>query len=220
MVIIFNKIYLDAISSIDLFRAYTKEELHEIFSSFNIDIRKYQKEQIIHLQNELCNSMDIILTGQVSVRKIDENGNVFTVNTFTDTEMIGANLLFSSKSYYPMTVVATSKATVLHLQKELILRLCQTNVNFTVDFIKTISDRTTLLADKINAISLKTIRKQIIDFIEYERYMQKSNIIKLNTSKKDLAERLGIQRTSLSRELNKMRKEGILKYDAKTITIL
>lgn len=164
--------------------------------------------------------MDIILTGQVSVRKIDENGNVFTVNTFTDTEMIGANLLFSSKNYYPMTVVATSKTTVLHLQKELVLKLCQTNVRFMIDFIQAISDRTTILADKINAISLKTIRQQIMDFIQYEKYMQKSNVIKLHISKKDLAESLGVQRTSLSRELNKMRKDGILKYDAKTITVL
>lgn len=38
-------------------------------------------------------------------------------------------------------------------------------------------------------------------------------------SKKEMAERFGIQRPSLSRELNKMRKDGLLEYDAKTITI-
>jgi len=30
---------------------------------------------------------------------------------------------------------------------------------------------------------------------------------------------MGIQRTSLSRELNKMRKEGLIEYNAKTITL-
>jgi len=34
-----------------------------------------------------------------------------------------------------------------------------------------------------------------------------------------LAERLGIQRSSLSRELNKMRKDGLLEYDARTVTL-
>lgn len=50
--------------------------------------------------------------------------------------------------------------------------------------------------------------------------MQKNMVIKLNISKKDLAERFGVQRTSLSRELNKMRKDGILDFDAKSISIL
>jgi len=118
-----------------------------------------------------------------------------------------------------MTVVATTKLTILHLQRELILELCQSNVNFMVGLIKIISDRTIILTDKINSISLKTIRQCIFDFLKFEFHIQKSNVIKLNISKKDLAERLGIQRSSLSRELNKMRKDGLLEYDARTITL-
>jgi CRP/FNR family transcriptional regulator, dissimilatory nitrate respiration regulator len=59
----------------------------------------------------------------------------------------------------------------------------------------------------------------IVDFLSCEYYTQKSMIIKLGISKKELAERLGIQRTSLSRELNKMKREGMISYDSRTITI-
>ena len=58
-----------------------------------------------------------------------------------------------------------------------------------------------------------------MDYLKYEYHIQKSNIITINISKKDLAERLGIQRSSLSRELNKMRKDGLLEYDARTVTL-
>jgi len=44
-------------------------------------------------------------------------------------------------------------------------------------------------------------------------------VIRLHYSKKELAERLGVQRSSLGRELNKMRREGLLEYDARTITL-
>jgi len=54
----------------------------------------------------------------------------------------------------------------------------------------------------------------------YESYVQKSNIIKLEVTKKDLAEKFGVQRSSLSRELNKMRKDGLIEYDAYSITIV
>lgn len=163
--------------------------------------------------------MDIILNGKVAVRNIDENGNVLTINVYSDRDIIGSNLIYSCRNYYPMTVVATTKLTILHLQRELILELCQSNVNFMVELIKIISDRTIILTDKINSISLKTIRQCILDFLKFEYHIQKSNVIKLNISKKDLAERLGIQRSSLSRELNKMRKDGLLEYDARTVTL-
>lgn len=163
--------------------------------------------------------MDIILNGKVTVQNIDENGNVLTINVYSARDTIGANLIYSSRNYYPMTVVATSRTTILHLQRELILELCQSNAIFMVGLVTAISDRTIILTDKINAISLKTIRQCIMDYLKYEYHVQKSNIIKLNISKKDLAERLGIQRSSLSRELNKMRKDGLLEYDARTVTL-
>ena len=108
---------------------------------------------------------------------------------------------------------------VLHIYKALILKLCSGNSCFMVELLREISDRTLVLTDKINAISLKTIRQRIIDFLVFEYHLQKNMVIKLNISKKDLAERFGVQRTSLSRELNKMRKDGIIDFKADSISI-
>ena len=57
-------------------------------------------------------------------------------------------------------------------------------------------------------------------YLDYERKKQNSNIIKLGITKKALAEKIGVQRTSLSRELAKMRNEGLIKFDAVSIKIL
>jgi CRP-like cAMP-binding protein len=102
----------------------------------------------------------------------------------------------------------------------MVLELCQTDIKFLQLLLNIISDRTIILSDKINEISLKTIRQQIMDFLIYEKELQKSNTVKLPYSKKSMAERLGIQRSSLSRELSKMRADGILLFDSKTITLL
>lgn len=205
--------------SIEIFSSFTKEELIKIFSSSRFEIKKYGKDQIIHLQNEICSAMDVILYGKVIVQKIDENGKTLTVNVFSDREILGANLIFSSRNYYPMTVVSAESVLMLHLYKECVLDLCQNSVNFNLGMMTEISNKTVRLAEKINDISLKSIRQQIIDFLKYEYHIQKNTVIKLDFSKKELAERLGIQRSSLSRELSKMRKDGLLIYNLKTITI-
>jgi len=66
---------------------------------------------------------------------------------------------------------------------------------------------------------MKTIRQSIIDFLLYEHHVQESTKIKLNMTKKELAEKIGAQRTSLSRELTKMRNDGLIDFNSKFIYI-
>jgi len=91
---------------------------------------------------------------------------------------------------------------------------------FMLKFMEFLSERTSVLTDKITEISIKGIREKIINFLNQESIAQKSRIIKLPYSKKQLAENMGIQRTSLSRELKKMKNEGLISYNAKEILIV
>ncbi len=128
-------------------------------------------------------------------------------------------LLFSDSNLYPMTVVSEAKTVVLHIYGDFVLRLCQISMEFTSGLLREISNKALVLSETIDTISLKTIRQRIINFLKYEGHIQKSRVIRIGMTKKELAERLGIQRTSLSRELCKMRSDGLIEYNAKTITI-
>ena len=209
----------DILSGIELFGSIPKEPMKRILETSNYRIKGYLKDEVIHLQNEVCHAVDLILEGQVCVQKIDENGNVLTISVFSAGETIGANLIFAHSNVYPMTVAARLDALVLSLQKETIIKLCQNSSGFLSRFLTAVSDRTLVLAGKIDKISMKTIRQRITDFLTYEYSIQQSTVIQLNMYKKDLAERLGIPRSSLGRELAKMRRDGLIEFDAKTITL-
>ena len=173
----------------------------------------------MHLQNEKCDNLDIILSGTVSVQKIDSAGDMLTICNFMAGDIMGENLLFSHRNSYPVTAIAKYDTEILQIKKDLILMLCQNNINFLNSFLQSISDKTLILTDKIKTLTLKTIRQCIIEFLLYEYHLQKCTTIKLNYSKKELAEKIGVQRPSLFRELNKMRKDGLLTYDSRSIII-
>ena len=190
-----------------------------LFEAHGYRIKEYGPGQLVYLQSEQCVSMDVILAGRVSVQKIDEEGNILKVAVFAGGEILGANLLFSKSNLYPLTIVAEENTVILSIYKELILRLGQMNTAFMAELLAVVANKTLVLTDKIHALSFKTIRQQVCDFLQYEYYAQKSAVIELKISKKELAHRLGINRTSLSRELNKMRRDGLLEYDARSITL-
>lgn len=205
------------LQNINMFKCFEPKELINNFQN-HYSIKEYRKDSIIYFQNEKCKSMDIILDGLITIQKIDSEGNVLSINDFTKGEVIGENLLFSVDNKYPSTILAKDDVKILHVDKMLILKLCQNNECFLINFLQSLSDKTLFLTNKITS-SMKTLRQCIIEFLLLEYHVQNSNKIKLMMTKKDLADKFGVQRTSLSRELNKMRQDGLIDFDNKHILI-
>lgn len=210
--------YIALLKNTELFKDVSDEDLDKLFESQH-SLTRYEKDAIIYLQHERCDSLDVILKGTVTVQKIDIDGKILPINDFRTGEVLGENLIFSKLSFYPMTITATSDTLLLHLPKDAILTLCQKSRTFLENLLASLSGKTLILSEKLKS-SVKTIRQILIDFLFIEHYAQKNNTIQLNFTKKQLAEKIGIQRSSLSRELNKMRQDGLIEFDARSITIL
>ena len=154
------------------------------------------------------------------VDRIDESGNLFTIVEFCKDDILGGNLLFSTSPFYPMTVSTQELSQILEIENELLFELLSSNKDLLRTYLEYISDHASILGNKIKHYANKTIRESLMAYLEYESKIQNSNQIKLEITKKELAERIGVQRTSLSRELAKMRNEGLVTFDSNSITIL
>jgi len=201
-----------------LFSRLSDQERAELVSSGNRQLR-YAKGSIVHLQNELCDALEVILEGVVVVQSIDEHGNVLTLSELGPGETIGLNLLFSERNRYPMTITAKTPLEILHLQRDALVELCLRSRPFLLVLLQSLSDRSVFLADRIKAMAARTIRQAIAEFLIHEYQRQDSLRVSLPCSKRELAERLGVARTSLSRELQKMRRDGLIDFDRSTVLI-
>lgn len=211
---------LDTKNNYTLLKAIPNEYITACFNRQAMKITTYNKDQVIHFEGDICMNSELILSGQVVVERIDESGNLMTIATLLPDDILGGNLVFSKNPHYPMTVTAKTETTLLILQKELLFDLCSSNTTFLRLFLEYISDHAMLLGDRIKHYVNRTIRESVMAYLKNEYILQGSNRILLSSSKKALAERIGVQRTSLSRELQKMKNEGLIEYDGTSITIL
>jgi len=183
-------------------------------------IRTYGKNSIVHFVGEKCLRLEIIVEGQVVVERIDETGNLMAVADFCADEILGGNLLFSRKPNYPLTITARQPSTVLEISRDRLFQLFTTNPEFLRSFLAFISDHATLLSDRISRYVNRTIREIVTSYLEHESKRQQSKVIRMEISKKALADKIGVRRTSLSRELAKMRAEGLIRFDQDTIEMI
>lgn len=97
--------------------------------------------------------------------------------------------------------------------------LCQQNLEFLYSFLNLLSNKAMALSSKIKQVTLKTIRQKICEFL-YSEYSHSNNKISLKMSKQEWAYNLGVQRPSLSRELIKLKEDGIIDYEKDYVLIL
>ena len=214
------KKYLELMRHIDLIKSIKPEEIESYLSEGSCNITEYGKNNIVHFVGEFCSKLEIILSGKVVIERIDESGNLMTIADFYGGDVLGGNLMFSKNPYYPMTVTAKDATLILEINKTRLFQLFSDNHDFLKSYLEYVSDHTVILGDRIKHYVNRTIRESIISYLDYERKKQNSNIIKLNMTKKALAERIGVQRTSLSRELAKMREDGLIEYTPVSISLL
>lgn len=203
-----------------LFGTLPAEEIRKSLKDGTFKLKTYGKNQVVHFVGDHCTRLEVILLGRVAVDRIDEAGNLMAVADFGQNDILGGNLLFSKKPFFPMTITARQPATVLEVQKDRLFELCAYHPDFLRNYLEYISDHAAILGDRIKLYVNRSIRQSIVHFLEQERKLQASDHIKLTASKKALAERFGVARTSLSRELAKMKQEGLICYDHRSVTIL
>jgi len=212
--------HLGLIRQNDLIKSINPVEIESFLNEGSCKIAEYGKNNIVHFVGEACSKLEIILSGKVVVERIDESGNLMTIAEFSSGDILGGNLLFSKNPYYPMTVTAKQPTVILEINKDRLFQLFTDNHDFLKSYLEYVADHTVILGDRIKHYVNRTIRESIISFLDYEKNNQSSNIIKFNMTKKALAERIGVQRTSLSRELAKMRTDGLIRFDAVSIELL
>ena len=214
------KKYFELMREIDLIKSIKPQEIDSYLTEGSCKITQYGKNNIVHFVGEVCSKLEIILSGKVVIERIDESGNLMTIAEFFNGDVLGGNLMFSKNPHYPMTVTAKEATLILEINKDRLFSLFSDNHEFLKSYLEYVSDHTVILGDRIKNYVNRTIRESIISYLDYECKKQNSNIIKLSMTKKALAERIGVQRTSLSRELAKMREDGLIEFTPVSISLL
>lgn len=204
----------------EFFREISSNKIRELISNIRYSVKVYKKGEIIANEEEECNSLGLVLEGIIEIERIYPSGKQIVLKRLSEGNVFGEALIFSRESNYPSTVVAFTECSIFYIKKEDILKLCTMEEKILNNFISSLSNKIFMLNSKIKSISFKSVKHKVINFILEEVKEQHSNTIRLNESKEEIAEILGIPRPSLSRELMNLRNMNYIEFDRNVIKIL
>ena len=209
-----------ALQNSRLFNKLSLDKLTELLNVIEYGISEHSSGEIIHSEDEECKNLSIIVSGIIEIQKIDILGRILTVAQFSEGSTFGENLIFGDKNRYPMNVISKTDTVLVNIKKENVLKLCEMDRDFMYEFLRAISNRAVILSSKLKEVTLKTIRQKISEFLLMKNSKCNNRMIDIGMTKKEWADKLGVQRPSLSRELIKMKEEGIIDYQKNIIKII
>jgi CRP-like cAMP-binding protein len=211
---------IDVLKKSVLFRNFNEEQIKHIVNFFQYKIVEYSKGQTIILEDDHCDSLGIILEGRVELQTIFGNGNVITHLELAVSDIFGEALLFSKHNNYPVYVQAATNAKIMFVSKEKLMHGLLHHPLLLQNFLALLSNKLYVMNNKVKVLSLDSIRKKVSYFLLQQYKQQKNTFIKCILNRKQMAEHLAVQRPSLSRELIKMKEDGLIDFEDKNFIIL
>jgi len=195
------------------------DDTEQFLLDLKCSIKSYAKNELIVRQGDVCDSLYMLTLGSVKTEMITENGNILGIEIIKAPRPLAPAFLFSDNNHFPVDVTALEEVEIMKIPKDEILRLMMTNPDFMKQFLTHNSNRTQFLTNRLQLLSIKTIKGKIAHFL-LESMTDEGKTFSINRNQTELAEFFGVARPSLARSLSEMIQDGIIRIDKKQFTIL
>ena len=202
-----------------LFRGMSQEE-HDAFLERNVnEVVKFEKGETVVRQGDVISAMYLLIEGVVRTQMITEEGNALEIDLLEAVIPLAPAFIYASNNKYPVDVIAMESCTFLKISKSAWLKEMANNEKLLVNFLTLNSNMAVFLTQKLQMISIKSLRHKLSIFL-LEKTTPEKNYFILKRSRTQLAEYLGVQRPSLARTIKELEDEAVIKIDGRVVTVL
>lgn len=217
------RIYAPNFSVVPLFSGMTREEINEVLQKFHGVIKHFPKADYIYLAGDSVENFCVVLEGTVQMIKEDIWGEKTIIAHLSNGAVFAENFLgtLGDRSVVSFYAVADSEILMLPLGKSLFESSGSEAVRkLLCNIIAILADNNTRLIEKTEILCKKTLRSKIMAYLEQEAHYGGSQEFTIPFNRTDLANYLDADRSALTRELARMRDDGLISFEKNTFRIL
>ena len=216
----------DIISEVNspLFTGIQAEELNIMLGCIGYHIGVFGKGEIIAFEEENVSHIGIVISGAVDMIKEDFWGNKTMLVRMRKDELFGETFACGEDNISVVTFVVSEDAKILFMPFDRVMHSCTLACVFhhrlIENMVHIIAHKNRDLMRKVEVISKKTLREKILAYLSVQAQNQGNRYFEIPLGRVELAEYLCADRSALTRELAKMKEDGLIDYDKNCFRIL
>ena len=159
----------------------------------------------------------ILLTGGARVQREDFYGNRTIQATLSPGELFGEVFACAGVGRLPVSVEATEDSRAMLIQMRRIIEICPGACAFhnrvVLNLLRVMAAKNLQLNQKLEITSRRTTREKLLAYLMAQARASGSEQFTIPLDRQGLADFLGVDRSALSAEIGKLRREGVIESE-------
>ena len=200
---------------VGLFRGIEAADIQSMLICLNAGIQSLKKGKILLFAGDRPEYTGIVLSGQLHIIRQDYEGNRSLMASIIPGGIFAEALCCAGVSKSPVTVVAAEDSVIMKLGFERITKTCSNSCSFhkklIENMLRLIANKNLLLQSRMEILELKSVREKVLCYLESFNPKRGRNFT-IPFNREEMADFLSVDRSALSHELAKMKKDGLIEY--------
>lgn len=215
---------LEILQKTSLFAGLSGPELEQLFQCLSPWCETYGKQETVLRAGTLTADLGVVLSGGVCLAREDVNGNREIVGK-VDAGGIFAEV-FACLRDVPLSVTATAVAPtqVLFFDAERLQQMCPTacgcHSRVLQNLLRLLAEKNYDLTEKLEHISRRTTREKLLSYLVAQSRAAHSVEFIIPFNRQQLADYLAVDRSAMSKELARMRADGLIECERSRFRLL
>lgn len=218
------KMYTPNYLEIPLFQGLDREEINEVLQKFHGLIKHFPKSDYIYLAGDCVENLCVVLEGTVQMIKEDIWGEKSIIANLGAGSVFAENFLgqLGDRSAVSYFVASDSEVLMLPLGRTLFDSDTSSKASqrLMCNIVSILADNNTRLIEKTEILCKKTLRSKILAYLEQEARNHGCRSFTIPFNRTDLANYLDADRSALTRELARMKEEGLIDFTKNNFELL
>lgn len=218
------KKYLEILKNCVLFDKIGDENLIRMLGCLGATVTSFDQKYTIFVEGSPARFIGIVLSGSAQILQVDYYGNRSILSNVGPGEVFAEEFACAEVRALPVTVVANEPCEIMMIDCSHILHTCQNNCGFHQQLIynlmKDLAGKTIVFHQRIDVTSKRTTREKLMTYLTMQARSSGSNSFDIPFDRQELADYLEVDRSGLSSEISKLKKEGILDSRKKHFVLL
>jgi len=184
-----------------------------------VSVRRAEKGETLFWEGDPTTGFYILLSGSIRIYKTSPDGKEFTIHQIRPGQMFAEAAIFAGRQY-PANCSAMADSEVAFFPKDRFLGLIKKSPDISLKMIAGLSAFVREFNQKVEDLSLREVSARLARYLLEESKRAQLDTVYLETTKAELANKLGTISETLSRNLKKLSDLQTIRVDSNKIIIL
>jgi len=198
-----------------LFDNMEENNIDTILQCIDGKIKNLQKGEFILLAGDIANQVGIVLSGELHIISECFDGKRSITSSLGPKNMYGVALYCSPAEKSPVSVMAKTDSVILQLDFASVFHPCPNTCGLREKLIENMLNIVAMknihLQNRIKILSINSVRGRVLHYLESFVPTQGQQIT-IPFNREEMANFLCVERSALSHELAKMKREHLIDY--------